>query len=412
MPSDKPVYAWTVLAAAFAIISIGIGALFSLGVFLKPIEDATGWSRSSISAIALFNWIVMGVGSLFWGNLSDRFGTRLVALTGGVLLGLGLVLSSLVTALWQFYVNFGLLVGLGVSAFYVPLTSTVTRWFPANRGLAAGIVSAGNGFGLLVISPLSRWLISTFDWRTAMLLLGNLAWLVVLPAALLVKNSPAGTGRVAQGSSAAASSGDPHFTSAQALSSFPFWVIALTHFACCAAHSGPIFHMVTHATDQGIAKMAAASVLGVSGLSSIPGRIGFGMLADRIGAKPVLVAGLMAQAVMVFAYLLADDLPTFYALALLFGVTYGGVMPLYAVVTREYFGQKVMGTAYGGVFFISSVGMGIGSFAGGWFHDYLGSYTGLYLSSFAIGGMAAVLAATLRPPRAGRAPVSAPSTTR
>lgn len=407
MSPDKPPSAWRVLAAAFVISTMGLGMLFSLGVFLKPMADATGWSRASISGIALFNWSVMGAGSLFWGNLSDRIGTRVVALSGGLLLGLGLVLSGRVTAPWQLYLSFGLLVGLGVSAFYVPLTSTVTSWFATRRGLAAGIVSAGNGFGILLISPLSRWLISTFDWRAALLLLGILSWLVVIPAALLVRNAPdAGTaigGRVVP-----TTSDGPILTSGSPLRALPLWVIALTHFACCAAHSGPIFHMVSHAMDQGIPRMAAAGVLGVSGFSSISGRIGLGLLADRVGAKPVLVTALIAQAFVILAYLLADDLATFYLLGLLFGVTYGGIMPLYAVVTREYFGQKVMGTAYGAVFFISSVGMGVGMFAGGWVYDHLGGYTWLYLSSFAIGGMAALLAATLRPPRVARVLSGAP----
>ncbi len=387
--------AWAVLAAAFAIISVGIGTLFSLAVFLKPIEDAMGWSRSGISAIALLNWIIMGVGSLLWGYLSDRVGTRIVALMGGAILGLGLVLSSQVTAIWQLYVDFGLLVGLGVSAFYVPLTSTVTRWFTANRGLAVAVVSAGNGFGLLVISPLSQWLISVFEWRTAMLILGALAWVIVLPAGLFVKPHPEDVGDATP----AAPPGEANFTPGAALRSFPLWVIALTHFACCAAHSGPIFHMVSYASDRGIAHMAAAGVLGFSGLSSIVGRLGFGMLADRVGAKRVLVGGLVAQAIMILLYLPAESLTAFYVLALPFGVTYGGVMPLYAVVTREYFGQNVMGTAYGAVFFISSLGMGVGSFAGGWFYDHYGSYAWLYISAFAIGGMAALLAATIRPPR-------------
>ena len=143
--------------------------------------------------------------------------------------------------------------------------------------------------------------------------------------------------------------------------------------------------MVTHATDQGIGAMAAATALGVSGLSSIIGRIGGGVLADRFGAKPTLLAGLALQAAMIVLYLFVQDVVPFYALSIVFGVAYGGVMPLYALVTREYFGEKVMGTAYGGVFLISTLGMGIGSFAGGVLYDRLGSYAWLYMGSFVIG---------------------------
>ncbi len=400
-------YGWVVLAAAFLIITMAIGMLFSLGVFLRPIEDGMKWSRGAIGGVALLSWLIVGLGSFVSGMLSDRVGTRAVVLVGGALLGLGLVLSSQVTALWQFYLTFGLLVGGGVSAFYVPLTATATKWFTARRGLAVSIVSAGNGMGILVLSPLSRFLISVFDWRTALLLLGDLAWLVVIPASLVIRNSPEDVGTIAMGKAPA---GDPapNATAGSALRSFPFWAIALTHFACCAAHSGPIFHMVAHAMDQGVAKMAAATVLGVSGLSSIFGRLGTGFLADRFGAKRILLAGLSAQATLVFLYLFARDETTFYVLALVFGTAYGGVMPLYALVTREYFGDRVMGTAYGGVFFISSIGMGIGSYAGGYIFDLLGSYRWLYLGSFALGVAAVLLAATLRPPREAVAPVISP----
>jgi MFS family permease len=146
--------------------------------------------------------------------------------------------------------------------------------------------------------------------------------------------------------------------------------------------------------------MTAATVLGVSGLSSIAGRIGGGLLADRFGAKPTLIAGLALQATMIFGYLFARDALSFYALALVFGVAYGGVMPLYALVTREYFGEKVMGSAYGAVFLVSTLGMGLGSFAGGAIYDRLGSYAWLFLGSFAIGAMAIVLALTFRRPAA------------
>ena len=399
-------YGWVVLAASAAVICVGMGALFSLGVFLKPIEESLGWSRSAISMVALLNWVAMGVGSFVWGSLSDRFGSRVVVVAGGFLLGLGLVLSSQASSLAHFYVTFGIVVGFAVGAFYAPLTATATKWFTARRGLAVALVSAGIGFGILVVAPLARWLTTLYDWRIAMLLLGDLAWLVTIPVGLLVRNAPGDVGAAAMGGADARAR---DFSTAQVFRAPQFWAIALTHFACCAAHSGPIFHMVTHAIDQGVPRMAAATVLGVSGLASVAGRIGGGMLADRFGAKRTLLAGLALQAVMVFAYLFARHTGTFYAFAVVFGVAYGGVMPLYALVTREYFGEKIMGSAYGAVFLASTLGMGVGSFAGGWFYDTFGSYYWLYVSSALIGVAAIGLGLTFRTPRTRTVSLPAPS---
>ena len=389
-------YRWVILGASFLIIAMSIGTLFTLAVFLEPMQTSLGWSRASIGAIGFFNWIVMGAGGFVAGYFSDRFGTRIVVLIGSGLLGLGLLLSSQVSAVWQFYVTFGLMVGGGVSAFYVPLTVTAVKWFGGSRGMAAAVVSAGNGLGILALSPLSRWLINEFEWRTAFVVLGDLAWLIVVPAGLLLRNPPATPDDPAPRARHLAAT--PGMAALGVWRSWPFWAIALTHFACCAAHSGPLFHLVSHAIDLGISKMAAAGILGASGFSSIFGRIGTGMVADRVGAKPTLLAALALQAVMISSFLLTTDLGAMYGLALVFGVAYGGAMPLYALVTREYFGERVMGTAYGAVFFISCIGMGIGSYAGGAIHDALGSYTWLFLGSFAIGSMAVALGLTLRPP--------------
>jgi MFS family permease len=396
MGQDRLFYGWIVLGASALIICIGMGALFALGVFLKPMAESMGWSRGAISSVALLNWVAMGLGSFFWGALSDRIGTRGVALAGGLLLGLGLVLSSQVRALWQLYVTFGFMVGFAVGAFYAPLTSTATKWFTARRGLAVALVSSGIGVGILVVAPLARALTSLWDWRIALLVIGDLAWLVIVPVALVLREQPGDMGAAAMGGAARAGR---EYSTREVVTTPQFWAIALTHFACCAAHSGPIFHMVTHATDQGIGAMAAATALGVSGLSSIAGRLGGGLLADRFGAKPTLVVGLAVQAAMIPLYLLAREVSLFYALAIVFGMSYGGVMPLYALVTREYFGEKVMGAAYGAVFLISTLGMGIGSYAGGVLYDRLGSYAWLYGGSFAIGALAVVLALTFRPPR-------------
>lgn len=154
--------------------------------------------------------------------------------------------------------------------------------------------------------------------------------------------------------------------------------------------------------------MTAASILGASGLTSILGRVGAGIVADRTGAKRTLLGALALQAGLVFLYLFATSVGALWGVSLAFGVAYGGAMPLYALVTREYFGERVLGTAYGAVFFISCIGMGFGSFAGGAIHDLLGTYQGLFLASAAIGTMAVVLGATLRPPEALRAPRPSP----
>ena len=405
MPPSRIFYGWIVVAASAAIVCIGMGALFSLAVFLKPMADTMGWSRGAISSVALLNWVAMGLGSFVWGALSDRFGTRVVAVAGGLLLGLGLVLSSQVRTLMQLNITFGVMVGFAVGAFYAPLTSTATKWFTARRGLAVSLVSAGIGIGILTIAPLARALTSWWDWRIALLVIGDLAWLIIVPVALLIREQPGDVGAAAMGGVAGAGR---DYSTADVLGAPQFWAIALTHFACCAAHSGPIFHMVTHATDQGIGPMAAATALGVSGLASIAGRVGGGVLADRFGAKPTLLAGLALQAAMIAVYLVIRDVGLFYAVAVVFGVSYGGVMPLYALVTREYFGEKVMGAAYGAVFLISTLGMGLGSFAGGVLYDRLGSYTWLYTGSFAVGATAVALALTFRSPH----PLSRPAVAR
>lgn len=395
MPAPDGRHAALVLGASVVIICVGVGTLFALSVFLLPITEATAWTRGDISVVASLNWISLGVGSLVMGYLSDRFGTRLVVAIGGLVLGLALVLSSQATSLPWFDVTFGVMVGLGAGSFYVPLSSTASKWFTANRGLALAVISSGMGLGTFIAAPVSRWLIDLYGWRIAMLLIGDVAWLVVVPLALLLRDPPGPTGaRERVGTRAA-----PEFPASRIVRTPAFWAIAIAHFACCAAHSGPIFHMVTHVADQGIGKMAAATVFGVSGFASIGGRIACGMLADRFGAKPTLVVGLGVQAAAIAAYLVVRDLGAFYALAVVFGVAYGGVMPLYAFVTREYFGEKAMGTAFGGVFMISCLGMGLGSFAGGWFYDHLGSYAWLFASSVAFGAVAALVAMSCPPRR-------------
>jgi MFS family permease len=403
-------YGWVIVGVGIVATCVGFGAMMSLSVFLQPMAEAMGWSRTGVATAAMLNFLCMGAASFAWGALSDRFGTRLVMAAGGLMLGVGMVLASRATTLLQFQLLFGIIVGLAASSLYGPITATTTRWFTRNRTLAVALVSAGLSFGSTIMAPLARWLISTYDWRTAMLVIGDLVLLVVVPVAFLVRNppeTPATAGAVA----AARAAGAP-LTVGQALRTPQFAAIALTHFACCAAHSGPIFHMVTHAIDRGVPAMAAATVLSVAGLASLSGKIVCGLVADRAGVKRTLIAGLALQAAAVILYLFTRELGSFYALAMMFGFAYGGVMPLYAVLVREYFGERIVGSVFGAVSTAATLGMAIGPWVGGRAFDALGSYSWMYIGSFAIGLGAVAIAFTFRPPRVLAAPLLAarPST--
>jgi MFS family permease len=401
----KRFYGWVIVGAAMVITCVGYGAMFSLGVFLQPMAAAEGWSRTGISTAALLNFLCMGVGSFVWGALSDRIGTRAVVLTGGVLLGLGAVLASQAPTLTWFQIYFGVMVGFASGSLFTPLTATTTRWFTRNRSLAVALVSAGLGLGSTTTAPLARWIITNYDWRTAMLVIGDLAWLFIIPAALLVREPSA----IAETPDTITSPVGPELTATQAFRTPQFAAIAFTFFACCATHSGPIFHMVTHAIDRGVPTMAAATVLSVAGLASLSGKIGCGIFADRIGAKRVLVGGLAVQAVAVSLYLVTRELSHFYAVAVIFGFAYGGIMPLYAILVREYFGAQIMGTVFGAVGFASTLGMAFGPPVGGWLYDAFGSYGWLFIASSGIGLGAMAIALTFRPPRETQVALPSPS---
>ena len=217
---------------------------------------------------------------------------------------------------------------------------------------------------------------------------------MILPAALLLRPAPAEPKRAADAPT------DPIGpTFAQALRTPLFWSLALANFACCAAHSGPIFHMVAYAADCGVAPVTAATVLGAAGLAALSGRILCGLLADRTGAKRTLVGCLMLQATAIALYMVARDLDTLYAVSMLFGLSYGGAMPLYAILVREHFPAGIMGSVFGVIAAISTVGMALGPPVGGWLFDRFGGYGWLYIASSAIGIGAVLIAMTVRPMR-------------
>jgi len=378
---------WALVAAGALMGCVAVGVVFSLAVLLQPMSTATGWSRAGLSSAMTLAFLSMGFAGFGWGVLSDRYGPRRVVLAGSVLLGLACLLASRAQSLLQFQLTYGVLMGVAVASFFAPVISATAASFERRRNIAVSLVSAGVGVAPLTMSPLVAWLGTQHDWRSTLVIVGVVAWAVTLPAVWFVRVAPGvaaagrGNGRVA-----------PEMTAAQAFRSKAFVVLALAFFACCAAHSGPIFHTVSYAVGCGLPVTAAVTIYSMEGAAGLGGRVLFGVLADRFGAKPVLVAGLAVQGLAAAAYLQANQLTGFYAVAIIFGMAYGGTMPLYASLAREAFGPRILGSVLGAAGMLSSVGMALGPLLGGWLYDRYGSYTWLYIGSMALGLAAAAIA--------------------
>jgi MFS family permease len=368
--------------------------MFSLPVFLGAITRDTGWSVTGVSSAMTIGFLALALTSMAWGNLSDRFGPRVVVMTGSAVLAVSLALASQTTSLIAFQLTFGLFVGASIAAIFPPMMACVTGWFDTHRSLAVSLVSAGMGMAPMTMSPLAARLVSIYDWRTSMLIIAAVAAAVMIPVSLLVRRPPAIEGG---GPTAVAGGDDAAMSVSQALKSPQFITLLLTNFFCCATHSGPIIHTVNYAVSCGIPLIAAVSIYSVEGLAGLGGRIAFGLLGDRFGAKHVLVLALLAQALGALGYLVARDLGTLYAVAAVFGFIYAGTMPLYAAIARENFPLRMMGTVIGGTAMAGSLGMATGPVAGGLIYDSLASYTWLYIGSAGMGLGAFLIAMTFRP---------------
>ncbi len=385
-------YGWVVVGAGALITWMAMGALLSLPVFLAPISADTGWSRGGIGFAMTLNFLTMGIGSAVWGNLSDRYGPRAILVVGVLALGAGLALASRSTTLLEFQAIYGLLIGVAAGSLMVPLMSTVVLWFDEHRALAVSLVSSGIGVAPMTVSPFAANLVVTHGWRASQLILAAAVVVLLVPAALCVRRPshlPAAT--------AAGGLGGAELKAAtrRALRSRPFIVLSLTFFACCATHAGPIFHTISYAIGCGLPPMTAVTIYSVEGFAGLVGRVVFGVLGDRVGVKRMIVVGLVVQALAAGSYVLASGLGDFYTVAFVFGMAYGGVMPLYSALARDYFAPQIMGSVLGAMTLLSGLGMALGPALGGWIYDHFHAYTWMYLGSLAVGLGAGAIALAL-----------------
>jgi len=344
--------------------------------------------------------IVRAVLSMVMGHVSDRRGSKLTVVIGGVSLGLGIFLAGRASAIWHLYIFYSIMGGLGAACFYVPLSSTLSKWFTRKRGLVLGIFTAGMGLGTVIFSPLTEYLISRYDWRYSYTIIGVIILVAIPTSAFFLRESPEAMGLKPDGEGR----GTPHIAGAdrkdsrekglslkKAMLTVPFWLLLFVETINYMTTITPLVHIVPHATDVGISPMFAASILASTGGFSIVGRLMLGGLSDRVQAKKILPWTFVAEAVMLFFLIVSKDVMTFYIFSIVFGFAYGGSIPLIPAMTAEFFGVGSMGAIFGVISFVGTLGGALGPYAAGYIHDVTHGYTLAFLILGVLASAAAVL---------------------
>ncbi|NIM44939.1 MAG: MFS transporter [Nitrososphaeria archaeon] len=411
-------YGWIIVAASF-IITSAWGYFFIYGVFFKPLINEFGWSSTATSLAFSIQTSVYSLCVIPMGRFYDRHGPRLAVGIGAILVGVGSTLCSLVTSLWQLYLFWGVMIGVGSSAFWVPVVSTLNKWFLKKRGLVMGVISTGVGVGTFIAAPATDYLITTIGWRMAFLVEGVFLLILFMASALALRSSPQEMGLSPYGQEevveakikpvalhevvgAVGGLNEPdelRFETRHALKSKSLWMIYTTFVFGCLCESMVLVHMVPFAINIDISGALAAVALGAVGFSSIFGKVVMGALSDRIGRIRILSITYAVQASSMFLIIFTGNLWMLYVFAIIFGFSYGGWVPQYPNMMRDFFGLRHAGILMG----ILSTGWGLGGLLGPTLGGLIFDLSGNYQSAFLLGEIVSILAFLisifLKPPR-------------
>jgi len=386
---NKLFYGWIIAFVSLAVTTTGFGIMYTFGVFFKLWLKEWDCSRALLSGVFSICFLIYGISSFFMGRMTDRYGPRKTLALGGLIMGTGALLTSFVSAPWVLYLTFSLMIGIGVGTSYSPTASTVSRWFIKKKGTAVGIVVAGLGLGTLVYSPLARFLIGMWSWRSAFVVFGFMIWAVYLLAAYLVRRNPQDLGlepygQEPQGSTpedAKGTQGQRYSASApqtiytkEALAKPYFWILFFVHCLWVVGMAIPLVHLVPYATDIGVSLDTAAAMLAVLGGVSVLGRLALGALGEGIGTRNALRIMLLIQALSML-WLAASTGPwMLWMFSFLFGFSYGGLASMFPLVTAEYFGVAAMGSIFGLILLGATLGGTVGPWLAGFIFDLAGQY--------------------------------------
>jgi MFS family permease len=372
---------WFIAFLAFIILGFTRGLHSSFGVFYVALLDNFSWSRGATAGVFSLVLAVDAVLSPIVGTLLDRFGTKRIVFIGCLVLAAGLFLSSTIDSLWEFYIFFGLVSAVGITfTGMVPHVFLISEWFATNRASAIGFVYAGTGLGILILAPLSEWLLSAWGWAPAFQTFAAIMLIALLPlAAFFYQPGPYGEKLRAKKES----KGDNQWTAKLALRSLQFWLLFFARVCAAAGTTVIVAHQVAHVVDVGYSKLLAASIFGFAGITSSFGRVVFGFIADLLTKQAAYTLNIAMTVVGVGALMILRDPGQtwlLYIYVIFFGIGFGSRAVIFSALTADLFSGKGFGSILG----YSTVAVGVGGALGSWLGGALHDWTGSYLISFAL----------------------------
>lgn len=404
--SHAPAYAYLITAICFSIQAIGIGTYIAFGVFFNPLMEAFGWSRAAISGASSTAFLSMGLFGVMVGRLNDRFGPRRLMSVAALLLGLGCLLMARVTTIWELYLFFGIIFGMGLSAVDVIALTTIARWFSHRRGFMTGIVKVGTGAGQFFIPLLAGALILLYGWRWAIAIIGIGVTLILLLMAQLLRRDPGASGWKSQpvtaDSALTATAPDPELALSQVFRTVQLWTICMVNMFLVFCLMIIMLHIVPYARDAGIPPIQAAGILSTIGAVSMLGRFVCGLIIDRRGSKPVMsVCFILLLGDLVWLQF-AHQLWMLYLFGALYGLAHGGCFTAISPLVAEWFGIRYHGTLFGIVVFFGTLGGAAGPLLAGHLFDISGNYQLTFRIVTIVSLVAWALLLTLRPVQIGK----------
>lgn len=393
-------YGYIIAAACFAIQATGIGTHVSFGIFFKPLLADYAWPRASLAGAHSLAFLLMGFLGIFVGRLNDRFGPRVLLTVTALFFGMGLSLMSTIDSLWQVYLFYGIMVGIGLSPVDVIPLSTTARWFVRRRGMITGIVKVGTGAGQFFIPLAASFLILRFGWRTSYVIMAAFATIMLAGMGQLMRRDPSQMGLLPDGDTQIGTAGSDFVERGlflrEALRTRQFWTICFTNLTVVFCLMIIFLHIVPHAMDIGIPATTAASVLSTIAGASVIGRLIIGFIADRVGYRNCMICCIM---VLISAFLwlhVAHELWMLYLFAGVYGIGHGGHFTLISPLVAEHFGIRSHGVLFGIVLFAGNFGGAAGPVLAGHLFDITGSYSSTFWICAVAGLIALGLLLSLR----------------